>query len=164
MPRITEMQAGGANECAFLDMLAWSEGTSTSRYTKDDGYDVIVGGLDSPNTFASYADHPGILVTVNSRGLKSTAAGRYQQMKRDWPHYKQQLSLPDFGPISQDRLALQHIRECKALPDIHAGHIEVAIIKCRNIWASLPGAGYGQREHKMEDLLAVYKKAGGSLA
>ncbi|MCF3972008.1 lysozyme, partial [Pseudomonas aeruginosa] len=32
-----------------------------------------------------------------------------------------------------------------------------------NIWASLPGAGYGQHEHKLADLLAMYRKAGGEV-
>ena len=161
MPKISVELAGSRNATAFLDMLAYAEGTSTSKHTKDDGYDVIVAGLDSPNCFASYADHPMVLVTVNNKGLKSSAAGRYQQMRKDWLHYKSLLNLPDFGRISQDRLALQHIRECRALPDIHAGRIELAIIKCRNIWASLPGAGYGQREHRMPDLLKKYVEFGG---
>ena len=145
-------------------MLAYAEGTSTSKHTKNNGYDVIVGGIDSPNVFTSYADHPGIMVTVNRKGLKSTAAGRYQQMKKDWPHYRSLLKLPDFGPSSQDKLALQHIKECRALPDVQAGRIEAAVGKCSNIWASLPGAGYGQREHKLSDLIAYYIAAGGSLA
>ena len=41
---------------------------------------------------------------------------------------------------------MQHIPECRALHDVLAGRIETAISKCRNIWASLPGAGYGHRE------------------
>jgi muramidase (phage lysozyme) len=164
MAKLAEVQAGSRNALAFLDMLAWSEGTSTSKYTRNDGYDVVVGGIDSPNTFTSYADHPGVMVTVNRKGLKSTAAGRYQQMKKDWPHYRDLLKLPDFGPISQDRLALQHIKECRALADVHAGRIEQAIEKCRNIWASLPGAGYGQREHRLADLIKQYFQAGGALA
>ena len=163
MAKISDSLAGSKNALAFLDMLAWSEGTSTSKHTRNDGYDVVVGGIDSPNTFISYADHPGILVTVNRRGLKSTAAGRYQQMKKDWPHYRDLLKLPDFGPISQDRLALQHIKECRALADVHAGRFEVAVSKCRNIWASLPGAGYGQREHRLDDLIVHYIAAGGVL-
>jgi len=164
MPIITEAQAGSRNALAFLDMIAIAEGTSTSKYTRNDGYDVIVGGIDSPNIFTSYTDHPQILVTVNRKGLKSTAAGRYQQMKKDWPHYKALLKLTDFGPISQDRLALQHIKECRGITDVHAGRFEVAVSKCRNIWASLPGAGYGQREHKLDDLIAHYIAAGGGLA
>ena len=112
----------------------------------------------------AYADHPGVLVTVNTKGLKSTAAGRYQLLKRYWSHYRDLLKLSDFGPVSQDRIALRQILECKALPDVHAGRIPDAIAKCRNIWASLPGAGYGQHERKLDDLIAHYIAAGGRLA
>lgn len=149
---------------AFLDMLAWSEGTSTSRHTKDNGYDIVVGGIDSPNRFTSYADHPGVLVTVNSKGLKSTAAGRYQLLLRYWKVYKVQLKLKDFSPASQDAVAIQQIKEQRALADIEAGKIGSAIEKCRNIWASLPGAGYGQKEHPIGPLLVKYQSAGGTVA
>ena len=44
MARISESLAGSRNVLAFLDMLAWSEGTSTSPATAMDGYDVIVTG------------------------------------------------------------------------------------------------------------------------
>lgn len=164
MARISAAQAGGVNVLAFLDMLAWSEGTSTSKHTRDEGYDIVVGGLDSPNRFSSYADHPNVRVRVNDRGLVSTAAGRYQQLYRYWPAYKNQLGLADFTPISQDRLAIQLVRERGALDDVRAGRIVIAIEKCRNIWASLPGAGYGQREHRFDDLIAHYIAAGGVAA
>ena len=40
---------------AFLDMLAWSEGTDNGRQkTRNHGYDVIVGG----ELFTDYLDHP----------------------------------------------------------------------------------------------------------
>lgn len=164
MAAISVSAAGGKNAVAFLDMLAWSEGTRTSRFTKDDGYDVVVGGINSPNTFSSYADHPNILVTVNSQGLKSTAAGRYQLLYRWWKPYRDLLQLKDFSPESQDRVAIQQIRERGALGDIQAGRVREAIAKCSNIWASLPGAGYGQREHKIEDLVQQFRAAGGVVA
>lgn len=164
MPRITAQAAGGENVLAFLDMLAWSEGTSTSKYTKDDGYDVVVGGINSPNTFTSYAAHPGILVTVNSQCLKSTAAGRYQVLKKYALAYTDLLSLPDFGPVSQDRIAIKQITEQHALADIQAGRFAVAIGKCSNIWASLPGNTYGQRVHPIDLLVAQCVTAGGIAA
>ena len=34
----------------------------------------------------------------------------------------------------------------------------------RKLWASLPGAGYGQHENSYDKLLAAYLKAGGELA
>ena len=146
---------------AFLDMIAWCEGTDNGRQpTNDRGYDVLVGG----KLFADYSDHPRIAVTLNSKGLVSTAAGRYQILARIYDHYKKQLNLPDFSPDSQDRIALQLIRECKALGDIEAGRIHEAVTKCRSRWASLPGAGYGQHEQAMESCVAAYRKAGGKVA
>ena len=43
---------------------------------------------------------------------------------------------------------------------IDRGDIRQAIDRCSNIWASLPGAGYGQFEHKAGNLIAKFKKAG----
>lgn len=129
---------------------------------------MIVTGIDGqPEILSDYRDHPfasGRAAKVfNRRGQRCTASGRYQQLYRFWPHYKTQLALPDFSPLSQDRLAIQLIRERGALADIHAGRIERAISRCRTIWASLPGAGYGQREHGLTPLIAVWQCAGGVL-
>lgn len=160
MPRISAAEAG-PNVLAFLDLLAWSEGTDNGRQpTLDDGYDVLVGG----GLFTGYADHPRKLIALPRLGIKSTAAGRYQLLARYWDAYRKQLKLSDFSPINQDRVAIQQIRERRALDDIKAGRIAVAIGKCRNIWASLPGAGYGQHEHKLGDLLARFEKSGGAIA
>ena len=141
-------------------MIAYSEGTDNGRQkTNDHGYDVIVGG----ELFDSYADHPRKLVNLRP-GLASTAAGRYQILARYFDAYRKQLSLPDFSPESQDAIAIQLIKECKAMSDIEAGYIDVAIAKCASRWASLPGAGYNQHENEMGKLVAAYKKAGGSVA
>ena len=145
------------NQKAFLDMIAVSEGTSRLG---DRGYNVIVGGA----LFDGYSDHPRRLVNLPRLGIKSTAAGRYQLLSRYFDAYKRQLGLVDFSPASQDAIAMQQIRECKALDDIDAGRIAQAIMKCARIWASLPGAGYGQHENKLATLEAAYVKAGGVLA
>lgn len=142
---------------AFLDLLAWSEGTDNGRQpTNNHGYDVIVGG----KLFYDYSKHPGVYVKLNPR-LTSSAAGRYQILEKFAKHYMKQLKLPDFGPDSQDKIAIQLIKECKALDDIYAGRIHSAVYKCRSRWASLPGAGYNQHEQKIEKLIAVFKDAGG---
>ena len=92
---------------AFLDMLAWSEGTDNGRQkTEIHGYDVIVGG----ELFTDYSDHPRKLVTLNPK-LKSTGAGRHQLLSRWWDAYRKQLGLKDFSPKSQDAVALQQIKE-----------------------------------------------------
>jgi muramidase (phage lysozyme) len=148
------------NRQAFLDMLAWSEGTSTITES-DNGYNVLVGSTPShPLLFDSYADHPRIL----NAELDSTAAGRYQLLAKYYDAYKQLLKLSDFSPTSQDLIAVQQITERRAMADIAAGNIITAILKCSTIWASLPGAPYGQRQNKLSDLLAEYQKAGGSLS
>lgn len=149
------------NVVAFLDMIAWSEGTTGKG---DDGYNKVVDGLDSPGFFSDYANHPNILVTVNRKGLKSTAAGRYQFLSRYWSAYKKQLSLPDFGPVSQDKWAIQLIRERGAFGDVIRGDINTAVKKCRTIWASLPGAGYGQPEHSLDKVVARFVALGGQLS
>lgn len=161
MAEITASMAGGVNVVAFLDMLAWSEGTDNGRQaTKDRGYDVIVGG----QLFNGYADHPRVLVDLPRLKIQSTAAGRYQLLRRYFDAYRRTLGLKDFSPLSQDLIALQQMRERRALPLIQAGKITEAIAAVRNIWASLPGAGYGQHEHKLDNLLAIYRKAGGVIA
>lgn len=154
---------------AFLDMLAFSEGTATSPATKDRGYDVIVTGIDGkPEIMTSYATHPFAggrrPKVINSKGLASTASGRYQFLVRDWGFYRLKLNLPDFGPESQDRWAIQLIKERRALDDIETGHFIVAVGKVSNLWASLPGAGYGQPEHRMTSLEDAYERAGGTFA
>ncbi|QDX29625.1 glycoside hydrolase family 24 protein [Dickeya poaceiphila] len=163
------MLSNSPNLTAFLDMLAFSEGTATHLLTRNRGYDVIVTGIDGkPEIFTDYQDHPFANgrpgKVFNKQGQRSTAAGRYQQLYLYWPTYKAQLKLPDFGPNSQDTLAIQLIREQRALDDIIQGRIAHAITQCNNIWASLPGAGYGQHEHDIEHLLTVYQQAGGEVA
>lgn len=158
MPRFT---SASPNVRAFLDMLAWSEIGPGLLAHSDDGYNVLVGSTQrAPLLFDSYATHPN----VYNRRYNSTAAGRYQILARYWPHYRALLKLPDFGPVSQDLYAIQQLRERKALPLIEAGNVTAAIAKVSNIWASLPGAGYGQHEHDMQNLLAAYTSASGAIA
>ena len=134
-------------------------GTDNGRQkTRNHGYDVIVGG----ELFTDYSDHPRKLVTLNPK-LKSTE-------RRTLP-----ASFPLVGCLpqaawperllskSQDAVALQQIKERGALPMIDRGDIRQAIDRCSNIWASLPGAGYGQFEHKADSLIAKFKEAGGTV-
>ena len=88
---------------AFLDMLAWSEGTDNGRQkTRNHGYDVIVGG----ELFTDYSSHPLKLVTLNPK-LKSTGASRrYQLLSRWWDAYRKQLGLKDFSPKKSGRCGI----------------------------------------------------------
>lgn len=150
------------NETAFLDMLAWSEiGPELLAMPEtDNGYKVLVGSTPSkPLLFDDYSDHPNVFnVAINS-----TAAGRYQLLHRFWSYYKHLLMLTDFGPSSQNSVAIQQIKESQALADVNAGNVESAVFKCSHIWASLPGNTYKQHQNKIDDLKDVYIKAGGTV-
>lgn len=156
-----------ANRKAFLDAIAFSElgkgllalevGTS--------GYKIIVGSTTAaPILMTDFADHPRKRVWIPAIKNYSTAAGRYQILERYFDSYRKTLGLPDFGPASQDRIAMQMIKECGALPDIDDGKFSVAIEKCKSRWASLPGANYGQHTNSMDLLVAAYLRAGGDVA
>jgi muramidase (phage lysozyme) len=148
------------NEKAFLDTIAYAELGEHLLKESNDGYDIIVGSVP-PNRILylqDYSDHPRVYV----KQVNSTAAGRYQILKRIYDFYKKFLGLKDFSPKSQDAIALQLLKECKALQDIEAGNFEEAVFKARSRWASLPGAGYGQRERKIEDLKNYFIKMGGT--
>lgn len=154
-----------SNLRAFLDMIAWAEIGTEMLLASDNGYNVIAGSVPGMIiTFSSYHRHPGVLIDMDGKvgGLQSTAAGRYQILAKIWAAYRSRLRLRGFYPEDQDRIAIQLIRECRALVDIDIGDIAVAIHKCRSRWASLPGAGYGQPEKKISALLEVYRTVGGT--
>ena len=113
---------------AFLDMLAWSEGTDNGRQNQKSWLwrhcrrRAIYWLLRSPSQ------------TCHAKPkLKSTGAGRYQLLSCWWDAYRKQLGLKDF-PKSQDAVALQQIKERGALPMIDRGDIRQAIDRCSNIW------------------------------
>lgn len=150
-----------SNMRAFLDMIAYSEIGSMLLAVSDNGYNVCVGSTPQrPILFSDYSKHPKLY----NKATNSDAAGRYQFMGRYWGHYQNFLQLPDFGHYSQDKWAIQLIKECRAVDDIEAGRFADAVHKCRSRWASLPGAGYGQHENNLSALESAYKKAGGVVA
>jgi muramidase (phage lysozyme) len=152
---------------AFLGMIAVSEVGPALMAKSEDGYKVLFGATAAnPLTFSDYHDHPRKFATAVIRGrqVTSSAAGRYQILARYFDAYKGQLGLKDFSPASQDAIAIQLIRECRALPMIAAGEIEAAIDACKSRWASLPGANYQQNEQKMAFLVDAYKSFGGEVA
>lgn len=158
MSRISASEAGGVNVVAFLDTIAQSEIGAALLASSDDGYDVIVGSTPAkPMLIPAYADHPRIRVQIGK--LVSTAAGRYQFIAPTWDGLVRRLALPDFSPDSQDRACVQLLRDCGALACLQAGMIPDAVRHAAPVWASLPGAGYGQRENKMIQVLEWFHAA-----
>ena len=161
MPRTSPADIGGTHIAAFLDMLAHAEIGPRLLASSDDGYDVLVGGT----RFSGYSHHPNTSVLLpkykdkHGKPLRSTAAGRYQFLFWVWDDVSSILRLPDFSPASQDRAAVLLLRRAKAFDVIRRGEITTAIKLCRNTWASLPGAPYGQPTKALNELLAVYDDA-----
>lgn len=164
----TEEAMKNKNTAAFLALIEFSEGTSQGGR---DPYRTCYGYR---HTIASFADHPAVTgewagesianLGASYAGKVSTAAGRHQIIKPTWLAAKRALGLPDFSPDSQDKAAVYLIKMRGALADVEAGRVAEAITKCRQEWASLPGAGYGQPERKLAALIDAYTNAGGALA
>lgn len=146
---------GGAYICAFLDTLAHSEIGPALLARSDNGYNVQVGG----GLFSGYKLHPGKSVYLPRYKVYSTAAGRYQFLSKTWAALQRQLKLPDFSPRSQDLGAVELIRGRGALDDLRRGDFDAVLLKCSKEWASLPGAGFGQREVAREELRKVFNDA-----
>jgi len=142
----------------FLSLIAFSEGAN---------YNTIVTGIHGPEVFTDYSTHPFAngrppqVVRLNPL-LESTASGRYQLLERYWVAYKKQLNLPDFSPLSQDKIAIQQIGEHRdanhvgALTHIINGDIQTAIQLCSATWASFPNNSYGQGGKSMGTLLTKW--------
>jgi muramidase (phage lysozyme) len=155
---------------AFLDTIAWSEGTSTHLLTKNNGYDVIVSGDEAAGEkgleiFSIYIDHPfasgrpAKVICTKPKRIASTASGRYQLELKWWEAYKLMLHLNDFSPASQDAVAVRQIQERSAIDDIEKGDISMAIKACSNIWASFPGNDYEQPGGKnLTELVEHYQQ------
>jgi muramidase (phage lysozyme) len=153
----------------FGDLTGWSEGTTTSPYTKDQGYDVLVGGVNTspgpfPKIITSYDQHPNLRVTVNHAGLVSTAAGKYQALYATWIECVKRYGFKGrFTPEAQDLFFIKKITERGALPHLRAGNWDKAILACNREWASFAGSPYNQNPHTMEAMLIQIEKLGGKV-
>lgn len=149
---------------AFLDLIAWSEGTSTHPLTRCNGYDVIVTGEQGPQVFTDFACHPftlgrpPILVRSGPPELHSTASGRYQIVLPTWRELAEKYHIASFSPMSQDRAALALLVDCKALEAIYAGDLPEAIGAASAVWASFPGNLYHQGGQPLPALLENYDR------
>lgn len=157
-----------ANLSAFLAAIRLGEGTSSAN-----GYSILCGG----GTFDDYSAHPALAgwrgwqmplemarKAGYPNGAVSTAAGAFQINRPTYKRLADKLGLDDFSPNTQDRMAIELIREKGALGDVLAGRAEAAAGKVAKVWASMPGATYGQRTVSMQSFLNQYSQAGGQFA
>ena len=151
-----------AKIAAFLDLIAWSEGTSISPVSENDGYDVIVSGVDGRHTFNDYGFHPfahgraPIVVRASTPPLLSTASGRYQIILPTWLSVYREIAIPSFLPLYQDIVAVALLDRHNALNPILAGELQDAFAIASCIWASFPGSNANQPTHTPANLLSVY--------
>ena len=145
---------------AFLDMLAWSEdwwrtseNQKSPRFWRHCRRRAIYRILDHP----SQTCHAKPKTQINRRRTLPASfplVGCLPQAT--WPA---RLLSEKVRTLWQ----YNRIKECSAFAMIDRGDIRRAIDRCSNIWASLPGAGYGQFEHKADGLIAKFKEAGGTV-
>jgi muramidase (phage lysozyme) len=149
---------------AFLDLVGWSEGTTTHPATKCNGYDVIVSGVDGHHTFTDFATHPfslgrpPIVVRDSVPPLLSTASGRYQIILPTWLDLAGKHHLGSFTPANQDAAALSLLAECRAYEAICNDRIPEAIEAASETWASFPGNLFHQGGHDLHVLLETYNR------
>jgi muramidase (phage lysozyme) len=115
---------------AFLDTIATTEGWR---------YDGIFGN----NSFSDYSTHPK--QNIRWRGGVSSAAGRYQINQDTWEDFSRRLGMTDFAPETQDLMAVEILRDRRALEALQANDLPRALEIASTRWASLPnGRGEGR--------------------
>jgi muramidase (phage lysozyme) len=136
------------NVTAMLDLVAWAEGT-------DSDYNRIYTGAK----FDDYSRHPDRVLC--SAGLCSAAAGRYQFMPATWETVRSKLNLPDFSPASQDKAAIQLMKDAGCYGAAVRGDVAAFADRCWVKWASFHSATGAkldkrQRSHPIATLQAKY--------
>ncbi len=130
---------------AFLDTIAWAEGTG-------DSYDIAY-------TFAKLPDldrHHAIVRCFEQ--LCSDAEGRYQELSTTYNPIAQRLGLKDFSPSSQDKVAIQQLKDAGVYDMIMTGDIKGASCAVGKIWASFPCNSYGQGQKTESQLEDIYQE------
>ena len=141
-----------AERRALLNTIRYAEGTWIGG--REEGYRVIYGG----GRVERLDRHPEITVR---RRYVSAAAGAYQFLPATWREASSRLSLPDFGPRSQDQAALHLIQKRGALgPFDQRGLTPEVLARLAPEWASLPayhgGSWYGQPVKTVAELQRFY--------
>lgn len=151
------------NLSAFLRMIRACEGTDAPN-----GYRYLFGSkYRKEKLFASFAAHPNFkqpFTQTDGTTEYTTAAGAYQFIYPTWSAVQTRLSLPDFSPESQDKGAIELIRQRGMLRVVEDGDVEKAIDVLWVEWASLPASKYPQPYRSLDFACNAFCDAGGVLA
>lgn len=132
-----EALLGNPNVRKMLDLISYTEGTQANGY-----YTTFGGGRQS--SLATHENRRKSFKQTDGKSNVSSAAGRYQFLKRTWDGLAKQYGLTDFGERSQDIGALALIAQKGQLERVVAGDIKGAAANLGSVWASLPSSTYKQ--------------------
>lgn len=137
----------------FLDLISYTEGT------QGNGYRTAFGG----GKLSHLNDHPRYLKSfrqTDGKSNKTSAAGRYQFVRKTWDGVARQYGLRDFSPQNQDLGAVALLFQRGAIPALLKGDYQTAIRKTGDEWASLPSSNYKQNKRSWDN---VNKFLGGKI-
>jgi muramidase (phage lysozyme) len=146
---------GTKEQRALLDAIAFAEGT---RDRANGGYKTLFGG----GQFDNYSRHPDKV--IRSGGYASAAAGRYQFMPATFNRLAKKIGLKDFSPESQDRAALELVKELGVSDNIlkKEGISSKVSTVLGKQWASFPGSPFGQPTKPLPSIQKAYQTSLGS--
>ncbi len=149
--RQTVASLKAAHVHAFLDTIAWAEGTAGPN-----AYRMQFTGTK----FSGFQDHPREIKCGSSYGsrLCSDAAGKYQFLSTTWDRMAKKIGASDFSPANQDRAAIALLDEYGVLEDIEAGSFAYAVIQLIPVWPSFLDVGNGDRARAIARLEQVYQQ------
>ena len=143
---------------AFLDMLAWSEGTDNGRQkTRNHEQDVIAGG----ELFTDY-----LITSQTCHAKPKNSTNRRRTLPASFPLVgclPQEAIRKTSLRKSQDAVALQQIKERGALPMIDRGDIRVRQSTVAAISGLHCRALVMVSSSKADSLIAKFKEAGGTV-
>ncbi|MCW5837086.1 MAG: glycoside hydrolase family 104 protein [Labilithrix sp.] len=137
---------------ALHDSLAFAEGTEGRG---KDGYNVAF----THRQFGSCARHPNMNICAGR--LCSTAAGRYQFLKRTWDSVARGIGARNFEPENQEKGAnylISTVRRVNVPANraMTASEFSNAMSKLSYEWASLPPGRYGQPNKTQAQMRSDY--------
>ena len=121
----------------MLDLISYTE------HTQNNGYYTAFGG----GRLSSLADHPRYQMQfrqTDGRMNTTSAAGRYQFLRKTWDGLARQYGFKDFSPQNQDLGAVALLIQRGAMPYLLKGDFANAIAKSGAEWASLPTSPHPQ--------------------
>ncbi len=128
--RLMQQLARQSNIRAFLEVIAFAEGTDGDNDPALSGYSVMMGGTPQrPKLASDLYNHPG-----------GVASGRYQAIPGTWAIAQRVLGLYDFTPESQEIFGAWNISRNKPLilQALNQNNFPAAVEEASTEWASFP--------------------------